>query len=180
MRACRRWMQWSVVAALHLGTVPATASESAPVQLVIEMSDLARVPAVVMRETKAAVERTFLASGVRIVWVDSANRHTIQLRSSCSLSAVRGRLRESTRSPARRSSDWRRMSGTGHRCSTVAWLRPPPSARSRSAWSSRTSLRTSSGTYCCRRTAMRPSASCGGPSIWITRRFVDSPPNNRV
>lgn len=45
---------------------------SADVQLTIEMRDLARVPQAVMRETRAEVGRTFLASGVRIAWVDHA------------------------------------------------------------------------------------------------------------
>lgn len=63
-----RWVQWLVLAALHLGALNAAGQVSAPVQLAIEMRDLALVPAAVLRDTKAEVEQIFLASGVRTVW----------------------------------------------------------------------------------------------------------------
>jgi hypothetical protein len=71
-------MQCGVLAAFYLGTLPAAAQGSAPLELPIEINDLARVPPAVMRETKAEVEQTFLASGVRIVWVgpDAPRDHT--------------------------------------------------------------------------------------------------------
>lgn len=69
MRTHRRW-HWCALAALYLETAAAAAAPRAPVELAIEVRDLARVPSAVMRETKAQVEQTFLASGVRIVWVE--------------------------------------------------------------------------------------------------------------
>ena len=42
----------------------------APIELVVEVRDLARVPPGIMRDTKAEVAQTFLAVGVRIVWAE--------------------------------------------------------------------------------------------------------------
>lgn len=72
MRTRHRWMQCSVLAALHLGTLAAAAQEAPSIELAIEMRDLAQVPSLVMRDTKVEVERTFLTAGVRIVWIDAA------------------------------------------------------------------------------------------------------------
>jgi hypothetical protein len=58
----------AILAALHLATSRASAQDLVPVQLTVEMRDLARVPSAVLRETQTEVERTFLASGVRIAW----------------------------------------------------------------------------------------------------------------
>lgn len=69
MGARRRWTSVTVLVALHVGALAATAQGPVPVDLPIEMRDLARVPPEVMRETKAEVDRTFRASGVRTVWV---------------------------------------------------------------------------------------------------------------
>lgn len=69
MGARHRWMPCRVLAALHFGAV-AAAAQVAPVELPVEVRDLARVPSMVMRETQAEVERTFLAAGVRITWAD--------------------------------------------------------------------------------------------------------------
>jgi hypothetical protein len=46
---------------------------STDVPLTIEIRDLSRVPPAVMRETRAEIGRTFLASGVRIAWVGQAD-----------------------------------------------------------------------------------------------------------
>lgn len=46
------------------------APDPAPIDLVIEVRDLARVPQGIMRETRAEVEHTFLEIGVRIIWTD--------------------------------------------------------------------------------------------------------------
>ncbi|MGE3509650.1 MAG: hypothetical protein AB7N65_12290 [Vicinamibacterales bacterium] len=60
----------AAAAASSLGRAPVDAPSSAPIALAIEVKDLARVPEGVMRDTKAEVERTFHAVGVRIVWAD--------------------------------------------------------------------------------------------------------------
>jgi len=72
-----RCTHWCVLAALHIGALQATAQMSTHVPLTIEMRDLARVPWTVMRDTKAEVEHTFLASGVQIVWAapGGSSRH---------------------------------------------------------------------------------------------------------
>ena len=49
--------------------IPTLIQHSGPVELAIEMRNLAGVPPAVMRDTQAEVERTFLAAGVRIIWV---------------------------------------------------------------------------------------------------------------
>lgn len=69
MGARHRWMPCRVLAALHLGAAVA-AAQVTPVELSVEVRDLARVPSMVMRQTKAEVERTFLAAGVRVTWAD--------------------------------------------------------------------------------------------------------------
>ena len=70
MRARYRSMPCVLLAALHLATLAAEPQNAALVELAIEIRDHARVPRDVMRETKAEVDRTFRASGVRVVWVD--------------------------------------------------------------------------------------------------------------
>jgi hypothetical protein len=69
MGARHRWIHCRVLAALHLGAV-AAAAQLAPVELAVEIRDLARVPSAVMRETKAEVDSTFRATGVQIRWAD--------------------------------------------------------------------------------------------------------------
>lgn len=49
---------------------PVAWPDPAPIDLVVELRDLARVPLDVMRDTKVEVEHTFLAVGVRIIWAD--------------------------------------------------------------------------------------------------------------
>lgn len=62
----------AAVAALAVRAQPAAAERSPRVPLTVEVTDLARVPADVMRDTKAAVEDAFRAAGVRIVWARPA------------------------------------------------------------------------------------------------------------
>lgn len=69
MRARHRWMQFRVLAALHLGVV-AVGAQVTPVALAVEIRDLAQVPPAVMRETKAEVDSTFREAGVLITWAD--------------------------------------------------------------------------------------------------------------
>lgn len=66
----RPWISCTVLVALHVGALAATARGQTPVELAIEWRDLARVPLRVMDETKAEVDRTFHAAGVRIIWVE--------------------------------------------------------------------------------------------------------------
>jgi hypothetical protein len=72
----RRVASGRLALAMALATIPlapwAAAQENAPVALAIEMRDLARMPLAVLRDTKSEVGRTFLASGVRVVWTDPA------------------------------------------------------------------------------------------------------------
>lgn len=66
-----------VVAGPVIEPVPAPGQPRSPasadVRLTIEIRDLARVPVAMMRETRAEVARTFLASGVRIAWIGQAD-----------------------------------------------------------------------------------------------------------
>lgn len=78
----RRRIRCVVLPALCLGSSVALAGQRPPLKLAIEMRDLARVPPAIMREAKVEVERTFLASGVQIVWVEpgGAPRNMLPLK----------------------------------------------------------------------------------------------------
>lgn len=62
----------AAVAALAVHAQPAAAERSPRVPLTVEVTELARVPADVMRDAKAEVDDAFLAAGVRIVWARPA------------------------------------------------------------------------------------------------------------
>jgi hypothetical protein len=68
MRARHRVIQYVVPAALCLGSPAVTAERPARIDLVVALRVVPHVPAAVVREARTEVERTFLASGVRIVW----------------------------------------------------------------------------------------------------------------
>lgn len=65
-----RLIGWTMLAAFHVGAWSATAQMARPVELSVEMRDLARVPAEVMGDAKAEIDRTFHAAGIQIVWVE--------------------------------------------------------------------------------------------------------------
>lgn len=65
-RPCR-WT-WYALLALHLGAAPATPQHTSPLELAIAVRDLASVPPDLLRETRLEVDRTFYASGVRLIW----------------------------------------------------------------------------------------------------------------
>ena len=62
-------MLTSTIAVSAAPVIPMAIQTSGAVELAIEMRNLAGVPPAVMRDTQAEVERTFLAAGVRIIWV---------------------------------------------------------------------------------------------------------------
>jgi hypothetical protein len=73
MSVRHRWMQCWVAAVLHIGAGAATAQQTVPAELRIDVRDLAGVPADIMRDTRAEVAGTLRAAGVRIAWVEGAH-----------------------------------------------------------------------------------------------------------
>lgn len=92
----RRWTACMVVAAFHVGGVTAAAQGLAPVELVVEWRDVARVPLAVTKEAKAEVDRTFHAAGVRILWVEPG-RSMHAYPPMLTLLIVRSSMREAPR-----------------------------------------------------------------------------------
>lgn len=92
----RRWTSCTMLAALHVGAVAAAAQGPGPVELAIEWRDVARVPLGVTDETKAEVDRTFHAAGVRIVWVEPG-RSMHADSPTLTLTLVRSSMRDAPR-----------------------------------------------------------------------------------
>lgn len=75
MRARHRLIGGFVPALLCLSAAGSAAAQPTSVELAIELRVLAAVPGDVLREAKEEVERTFIAAGVRIVWIDPGETH---------------------------------------------------------------------------------------------------------
>jgi hypothetical protein len=87
MRVRHRFVTGVVPAVFWLGTTVATAERRPPVELAVDLQVRTAVPSDVLRDTKIEVERTFRASGVRIVWVEPDGSPAVPLRTLIVLGA---------------------------------------------------------------------------------------------